>query len=724
MTEDPNTCPICNNPKTAMKGSLTQWVNICRCDGENKIEDIDEENTILVCSTCNKRVEQGKHGSLTQFIFRADKCNCEKPSIAEEIDENNEASNTDTVKTEEDDDQSLPAYDENIPGFPYERFRPLKVLGSGASSIVYLARDQMLDKRVAVKMLHSMQEKQMISFHEEAKATSKLSHTSIVQIIDFGASSSDAPYMVLEFIDGISLKDKLSESRRFEWGDCESIFAQVLSALSYAHEKGIFHRDIKPSNILLAKDGGSLCAKVIDFGIAKVIEQDKLSEDGKRDTIAGSPLYMSPDSGHGRSYDARSEVYSIGCVLFECLTGSPPFKGDTPLATLSMHAKDPVPEFSEYGINNISPQLEGVIRKALEKDPDNRFQSIDELKNALSNCFEKDVEEIVAREGHQQKSLINRNQDIATILLALIFLATIPSLAYFVLSTQQKTPVVEKQPKIEQRRVFKDLDTSEALWRWEGPNSIRGYNINDESLKEIGGKYKIRTIKIMPPNEVTGIGLKYIEKKKRVRAILFFSEHFNEDGAFYVTQFPNLAHFKVSHTKHLTLKAVNYILTPKQLKGLELKHIDNLPAGTLEALGNNKSLEALDISDCAPITEAGVTNLAKGKQLSSLKANNTAFSDSMARSLLNSKIVNLSLNETKITDQGLATLSKLKSLRSLSITLDNDKITEAGVARFKKIKPDCTVNLYDQKNRPIDKKPTPVKLDPAIEEMLMEQELD
>ena len=322
-------CPICNNPKVSKtSGSLTQWISTCTCDIADSIEN---EVPIVLCKDCGKRVDKGRSGSLTQYIFRSDVCQCQKPNIPDELKTFEPLySTTQTIVEEE----SFEELDYEISGFPYERYTPLKELGSGVSSAVYLAEDKLLNKKVAVKMLHLTASKQLVAFHEEAKATSQLEHPSIVKLLDFGVSESEIPYMVLEYFRGESLESKLNQEGKLAWSECQKVFSDVLSGLQYAHENKIYHRDIKPSNIIILQSIEQSSVKIIDFGIAKVEEKGASDEED----IVGAPLYMSPDQGLGRAYDARSELYSVGCVLYECLTGRPPFRGDTALETLSKHA--------------------------------------------------------------------------------------------------------------------------------------------------------------------------------------------------------------------------------------------------------------------------------------------------------------------------------------------------------------------------------------------------
>jgi Serine/threonine protein kinase len=240
----------------------------------------------------------------------------------------------------------------------------------------------LLNKLLAVKVLTMSQIKQLTAFQEEAKATSKLNHPSIISLLDFGLTESEVPYMVLEHIPGSSLEEFISREGPMEWRVARYVFAQICDALDYSHTHLILHRDMKPSNILLFQNQtGYLDVKIIDFGIAKIKSEGNNGDQSA--TMAGAPLYMSPDVGLGRDYDQRSEVYSLGCVLYEALTGKPPFEGHNAIQTLVMHAEDIPPLIGDRVDIEFPKALGPIVAKSLEKDPKDRFQSMSEFRNAL-----------------------------------------------------------------------------------------------------------------------------------------------------------------------------------------------------------------------------------------------------------------------------------------------------------------------------------------------------
>jgi serine/threonine-protein kinase len=270
----------------------------------------------------------------------------------------------------------------------FELIRPsyevLSVIGSGGWSTVFRARQVALGQEVAIKVLHRhlAADSQMLKrFELEAETVSRLSHPNIVGIIDYGTTPQ--PYMVMEFIDGSSLADELKSQRVFSEQEVIDIGLQVSSALAAAHERGIIHRDIKPSNITIKKAAtGSISAKVLDFGLSKLIE----GEAGQGNAITrsgealGSPPYMSPEQWSGADVDARSDIYSVGCMLYELITGRQAFSGASVAECMHKH----LTEFPE-SIVAIKPNLpEGesvdrIVFQAIRKKQIDRYQSINDL---------------------------------------------------------------------------------------------------------------------------------------------------------------------------------------------------------------------------------------------------------------------------------------------------------------------------------------------------------
>jgi serine/threonine protein kinase len=403
MTNSPELCPTCRQPKEPKaSGRLTQWIVACNCGAPAFDPALEQGPTVSICAICKKRIEKGRPGSFTQWVFRVDICDCEKPEvISVPASSLGEAITGPELVEAEDDPEPLPLSPDK---FPVDRYKPLKEIGGGMAGSVYLCRDLVLNKKVAVKTLRKLTAEQLVAFQQEAKASSRLSHPGIVQVLDFGATESGDPFMVMEYFNGISLDRYLEHHGALTPLAVTDIMLVLCGGLTVAHENGVYHRDLKPSNILVRDLGGNKFeARLIDFGLARMTGGDQETTLFQGTSLVGSPLYMSPDQAARRPYDARCEVYSLGCLMFELLTGRPPFTGETALNTLYMHVNEPPPKLSDVVDENFSDKLENVVARCLEKDPDKRFQTTAELAKALAPELAPDVTGIFMREKEKRK---------------------------------------------------------------------------------------------------------------------------------------------------------------------------------------------------------------------------------------------------------------------------------------------------------------------------------
>jgi eukaryotic-like serine/threonine-protein kinase len=265
-----------------------------------------------------------------------------------------------------------------------ERFEVLAKLGEGGMSAVYKARHMLMDRIVAIKLLFASDISSLKRFQLEAKLACNLNHINIVSVFDFGVSTQGQPYLVMDYLEGRSLGDCIKLDGPLQLDRALGIFTQACDALTYAHKRDVVHRDLKPSNFMLVLDDNySELLKVVDFGIAKQINFEEPSGQGltKTGEVFGSPLYMAPEQCLGRKLDARADIYSMGCVMYEALTGTPPLVGVNALDTLHKHiSEDPLPfAITNPDCRNLPPLLEKLVFKALARDVDQRYQSMLEL---------------------------------------------------------------------------------------------------------------------------------------------------------------------------------------------------------------------------------------------------------------------------------------------------------------------------------------------------------
>lgn len=259
------------------------------------------------------------------------------------------------------------------------RYQILEEVGTGGMAVVYKARDILLDRIVAVKILHAEygnDHEFVTRFRQEAQAAAKLSHPNIVNIYDVG-KDGDIHYIVMEFVRGETLKEYIEKHGHLPINTSIQIAFDIGEALESAHHNGLVHCDIKPHNILVTETGR---IKVADFGIARAINSSATMKEDKK--ILGSVHYFSPEQASGNTLDERTDIYSLGVVMYEMMTGVVPFEGDTPLSIALQHVQDAIPLPTKY--NRRIPRLvERCILKAMAKNPDDRFQSVAELMSEL-----------------------------------------------------------------------------------------------------------------------------------------------------------------------------------------------------------------------------------------------------------------------------------------------------------------------------------------------------
>jgi hypothetical protein len=264
-------------------------------------------------------------------------------------------------------------------GHSIGRYHVLEKLGEGGMAAVYRAFDTRLDREVALKVIQPLRQESpefLKRFEREAKALAQLVHPNIVSIHDYGEHEG-TPYLVMEYTPGGTLKQRLGQP--MPWPQACRLLAPIARALHYAHQQKIVHRDVKPSNILISASGDP---KLSDFGIAKILEMEKTWDLTGTGVGIGTPEYMAPEQGMGKPVDHRADIYALGIVFFELLTGRTPFQADTPLAVLLKQVNDPLPRPREFA-RDLPREVEQAIFKALAKDPANRFQSMGDFAEAL-----------------------------------------------------------------------------------------------------------------------------------------------------------------------------------------------------------------------------------------------------------------------------------------------------------------------------------------------------
>jgi serine/threonine protein kinase len=558
-----------------------------------------------------------------------------------------------------------PTIDLDSDSFPINRYKPLRKIGMGAAGSVYVCLDLALEKHVAVKTLRALTRDQLVAFQTEARVLSRLDHPNIVGILDFGATPSGAPYMVLTYDAGVNLRKHIDDAGCLDANLAITMFGMLADALSYCHAHDILHRDLKPENILFSvRKNGSLSVKLIDFGIALVVDQEKTTVDGR--VIAGTPAYMSPDQVQGKKYDARSEIYSLGCVFFEALAGRPPFTGETALDVLSQHARVAPPAVSEIANQPISAAVETVIAKCLEKHPADRFQSMKDFRDALALAVEPESSVPGGSDNATSKPATK-------LMVALVSLFCIGALLLsFVLFSSKPVPKtrVRKLSASEMRAQERDEYILEATRKHWGTSIIfsktvwhAGANTTDDDLEPI---IKLRPTRISLAG--SGVTVKGLRKLKSLPLEVLDLQFMGLSDA----DIPDIAAFKkldvlILNDSLITAEGIRGLATLRDLRRLSLSQCPNLyDDGYNLAFEQFPKLTYLDLSR-SNATAKCLTRIGKLKELRVLEICSMSLSDESMAALVKLDVLDLNLSESKYSAKWLKEFPKMSQLKKLEL---------------------------------------------------------
>ncbi len=697
----------------ASSGSITQWITVCSCARKHEAPRFP----LRICGRCGKRLNSGRAGSLTQWVFRQDLCACKESIVSTKLLDEFDIISTLTekpyFKAVSTDGTSLEL---DATRFPSERYIPIREIGKGGSGIVYYCQDRLLEKVVAVKVLHAVSAAQLLSFQNEARATSKLKHPNIVSVLDFGATSAGVPFMSMELVDGVSLQKLISDGNLFNPETVVSLFCKVADGLSHAHRAGILHRDLTSSNLLISRATSGLpevC--IIDFGVSIV----GVGVNGQGQTIAGTPRYMPPDQARGEDYDERSEVYEFGCVLFEALTGDTPFLGETSLDLIRQHAEESPPSVSERRADNlVSEELEVVVARCLAKNKSDRFQSMDDVVEALEELCVRTLnfEELQAKPSDV---FSHKGGYLLASLLVVSAVVLVCKLGLDVCSSSEKL-TEEKALAVADHGIFGEVMVdacSESLKprfetkkRYDLDWTIAKGNVTNDSLMQLSRRTDIKRLSLLD-DPIDGRALIFVLKLPLI-ALDLDQTRMRDQDVDLICRFPLLENLSVSNT----------LITERALGGLsKLPNLIDLQIGrsdyTDECLGvvsKFQKLRSLTVRDTKKITASGITKLAvmselksitfkhmeigpeaigaigKLKHLIELSIHDNKLAEGAFIPLRGAHLAEIKLKRCSITDEHLQQLADLKSLRCLELELTRG-FTEAGLEAFRKKKPRCNI---------------------------------
>ncbi len=441
-------CKNCGKPESSSRsGSITSYFfqhNYCQCElRRNKKSALlnaksSQNSQNKICSNCGKAGSiENRAGSFTAFMFKELRCQCSSPNFGNSSLKSGKNRNANSLLKRTDTAARILHKQElakkirsqiasshsftkiSVGSIIGGKFELQSIIGEGGMGVVYLAQHLGMKQKYALKILSPplVSEQYWLRFQAEAKTLASLQHPNLINVYDLGVHENSIFFYSMDFLEGRNLDDILATEGPQSVERTIEIFLAVLDGLAYAHRNGVVHRDIKPANIFICERNGKFGAddvKILDFGIAKSLKNDfsgqQLTAAGE---VFGSPYYMSPEQGLGEDIDVRSDIYSVGCSIFETLTGFVPFDGKSAVEIALCHQQDQPPTLAEVSERQFPDSLDLVIDKCLAKLPRNRYQSAKEVAIDLLRIKEgKDISAYSKVSSSQSDEAIDDNFEI------------------------------------------------------------------------------------------------------------------------------------------------------------------------------------------------------------------------------------------------------------------------------------------------------------------------
>lgn len=540
-----------------------------------------------------------------------------------------------------------------------ERYRVIRQLGSGGMGIVFEAEDKLLNKHVAIKTIKKgvLGAEHIMRFQREATALAALNHPNLVPVYVFGITDDNEPYMVMSMESGVPLSDLIAESR-IPLKRAISIFIQICDAMQHAHDRSVLHRDLKPANILV-RDAhtDSPFVIIIDFGIAIVETSNSLDSLTKTGIMLGTPAYMSPEQVKGQDVDVTSDIYSLGCIMFETLTGSAPFTAPSALEVLSKKSASEAPTINQVTVEHAFPQnLEAIVAKCLALSKGQRYQSMAELSNDLElfqlGAAPKANERTIATDARKANAMIPVVAVIAAVLILAVVLTSILWEPTKTTTEQaQQTAIATPRTKKQAPNALDYEEDEEPIYDAKDRSLVMPARTNDAMavkwLKEYHNrKTVIRTVKFHLCIDFTGKAFDQC-REVPIYGVVMKATGLTTDGLRAISRIPSLKSLTLGNQKlnsTISKRGLEYLTKAPQLRELGVARCD-IDDEKLAVICKMPNLFRLDLGGNKKITDHSI--------------------DMMSQKL--KELVVLNIQDTSVTGKGLAHLNRFKKLGYLSL---------------------------------------------------------
>lgn len=586
------------------------------------------------------------------------------------------------------------------------RYRLKRQLGAGGMGVVYEADDQVLNKTVAIKTIRrGFTGEHIMRFDREAKALAALNHPNLVALYIFGVNEDNEPYMVMRMESGVPLSE-LIEQRRLPVDKALVVFKQICKAMQHAHDRQVFHRDLKPSNILVRDlELASPAAVIIDFGVAMVEAGNAIDSLTKTGMMVGTPAYMSPEQIRGQEVDGRADVYALGCIMFETLTGVKPFIAASALEVLGKKiSKDAPPLNSMVTGRRFSNKLEAIVAKCLASSASDRYSSMQEVEDEL-NGLEDVYESNPIASSPADATAKRKRMHLLVLAGTAVAVPILIILSIFLWDPPASQTHVGKAPTEELEKPSMSGPQVDARERvhclLRGDSGPHPQMICDdkvvkmvESAQDASALALVKEYKPAEELQVQDVAVSgaFLSKCKdlAVTQVSFKNCSVDGDGLKGIASLPNLQSIEIVHNKATISPAgLKSLKNATGLKKLTLQGCD-LDVAHVAEIAKLSQLEELDLSTNARIDEVSMPMLARMpnlenlvldyshvfgsdlkkympqfKHLTSLSLKGLIVSDTDLEPLTRMKLNSLNVEETAVTQAGLRTLSKIKTMKHL-----------------------------------------------------------